>query len=336
MGTRRVESNLNERREGEGEAEREAEGEAEREAEGEAEGEGEGEGEEATTRGGNTEKKLQLAKLIADDYWKREENEHYKKMCLEWQTNGETRNTPRDPATVSLYDFASKYKRNWKPNKEVRIPHITPNFNPMYLPTKHGRTQRYKLFLKTILLSHKVGSKFDEVDALDFDQLEEECTNFCDSDQCPKIVAEEFAESQKEQEQERGDGELDNQRGEEEELQVEPDIPNERIVQDDVHLVMRPMLDEYDEPIDDDVDYDLADFAIEAGGYDWNEDARNLDITNPEDFRQLEGWLDEVKSSESISRELEAAGGEPAQLNDKQLTAYAIARQFIIQVCKSH
>ena len=93
------------------------------------------------------------------------------------------------------------------------------------------------MFLKSIILVHKAGSTFEEVEAMEaMDQLEEECAVFCGSDECPKLVREEYQESQielREGEELDIDGALDNPRNEEEDLLIEPEHVPDRLSQDD-------------------------------------------------------------------------------------------------------
>ena len=138
------------------------------------------------------DREIILSKNLADKYWAREDDENYKKACQEWEDMVETRR--ENPKLVSLYKFASKYTQGWKMRKEAKVPHFTPNFNR--IPNKKGKPERYAMFLRTMLLSHKPGTTFAEVHGMNTDTLEAECSNFCDSPLCPKLVKEEFQESQ--------------------------------------------------------------------------------------------------------------------------------------------
>ena len=91
-----------------------------------------------TVRLQNTKPESKFSLNIADKYWAREQDPNYKKACEEWENMVETRK--ENPALVSLYKFASKYHKNWAHAKEVKVPHITPNFN--MIPNKKGKTER--------------------------------------------------------------------------------------------------------------------------------------------------------------------------------------------------
>jgi hypothetical protein len=86
---------------------------------------------------------------LAFVYWGREtdpDKEFYAQGMIRWNL-----------AQVTLYQFVSKYNtKTWQPTGQVRVPHITPNFN--FIPRKGGNTQsRYALFLRSILLTHQAG-----------------------------------------------------------------------------------------------------------------------------------------------------------------------------------
>ena len=126
------------------------------------------------------------------------------------------------------------------------------------------------MFLKAIILVHKAGSTLEEVEAMEaMDQLEDECANFCNSDNCPKLVREEYEESQLELETENEDdtdGPLDNPGSNEEPLHIEPEYVEERLSQDDAMMALLPMVQQEDyELIAGEGNYDDAEFLNQEG-----------------------------------------------------------------------
>ena len=280
-----------------------------------------------------------LAKNLADRYWCREDDPNYQKACKEWQDMVETRR--ENPALVSLFKFASRYNKNWTHSNDVKVPHITPNFN--HIPNKKNRTERYGMFLRSLLLSHKPATTIDGVKAMDFDQLEEECASFCESLLCPKMTREEFEESQKNLEEledmVEGDGnEVDNPATEEEELLVLPEEVHEPMEQEAWMEFLREVRPdeggvlEQEQLIEGEGDYDDRDLAVAAQEKDdWDAAAISEGLTTDDKFLELGDWVKKQKQGERPLRNFDALAGEPKDLNDKQLAAFGIVSAWMLQ-----
>jgi hypothetical protein len=131
---------------------------------------------------------------VATIYWNREKDDAFKSAVDLYHRHP---NVVRDPAKESLYTFSRMYTSKWnlRQKLEKMIPHITPSFKK--IPNHSDQKKdRYTMFLRSTLLVHKPGTTFNEISALGLSQLEAEVSQFTMTDECPKLVAEEFEESQ--------------------------------------------------------------------------------------------------------------------------------------------
>ncbi|KAL8559939.1 hypothetical protein ACOMHN_016985 [Nucella lapillus] len=123
---------------------------------------------------------------VASVYWNRDTDSNYQ-VAVESFREGQA---SEDPATVSLFKFASKYTTCWKLRGEERVPHVTPNFRQ--IPNKHVSKMhdRYVLYLKTLLLVYKAGTKLSDYTKLGKDDLELEVKVFVQTSECPRLILE--------------------------------------------------------------------------------------------------------------------------------------------------
>ena len=266
----------------------------------------------------------------ATTYWKRENDRHYKRAMQDFQEGKMAIN----PASCSLYQFAAKYTLTWRPTGEMRVPHVVPNFR--YIPKRTGAQKtRYSLFLRTILLVHKVGCKLSDVEDVEVSQLEEQVKDFLKNPSCPTLIKEEFEESQRideetgaEKQQSDTDNEAeDNSNNEnnaegEEELHVPQENPHEKLRQDAWMAMLGKIRDDdTGDYFDEDIDYD--DTGILGGelphNHDWSEDAAQLGLT-AEDVEVLPKWVKHQQDSFNADDNMTDAPLNlcPAQLNKKQ------------------
>ncbi|KAL8586175.1 hypothetical protein ACOMHN_057737 [Nucella lapillus] len=160
---------------------------------------------------------------VASVYWNRDTDSNYQ-VAVESFREGQA---SEDPATVSLFKFASKYTTRWKLRGEERVPHVTPNFRQ--IPNKHVSKMHdyYVLYLKTLLLVYKAGTKLSDYTKLGKDDLELEVKAFVQTSECPRLILEEFQESQIFQESENVlEREIDSDVCDDD-LHIEPIIPQE-------------------------------------------------------------------------------------------------------------
>ncbi|KAL8609091.1 hypothetical protein ACOMHN_030432 [Nucella lapillus] len=158
---------------------------------------------------------------VASVYWNRDTDSNYQ-VAVESFREGQA---SEDPATVSLFKFASKYTTRWKLRGKERVPHVTPNFRQ--IPNKHVSKMhdRYVLYLKTRLLVYKAGTKLSDYTKLGKDDLELEVKAFVQTSECPRLILEELQESQIFQESEKVlEREIDSDVCDDD-LHIEPIIP---------------------------------------------------------------------------------------------------------------
>jgi hypothetical protein len=143
------------------------------------------------------------------------------------------------------------------------------------------------------------------------------------SETCPKLVSEEFDQSQLDNSDENENE--DNGAAiaaEEEELLVQPEEGHEPVQQDDWQELLGQV---HEEPHveDGEGDYGNAPLLNMYDSYDWQEDSRSLSLT--EDSKKLLcGWLAEKKASENPDDDDMSLAGLPEDLNEKQHLAYRI------------
>ena len=128
----------------------------------------------------------------SDVYWRRESDPNFIRLLEAYQENPELRN----PASITLYEFACDFTRTWRLYHMNKIPHITPNF--FRPPKKTATPERYLLFLRTRLLEHKPGTTHEEIFNMEVELLESEMMSLMQTDACPNLVEEEFSETQTE------------------------------------------------------------------------------------------------------------------------------------------
>ncbi|KAL8582382.1 hypothetical protein ACOMHN_035431 [Nucella lapillus] len=165
---------------------------------------------------------------VASVYWNRDTDSNYQVAVKSFREG----QASEDPATVSLFKFASKYTTRWKLRGEERVPHVTPNFRQ--IPNKHVSKMhdRYVLYLKTLLLVYKAGTKLSDYTKLGKDDLELEVKTFVQTSECPRLILEEFQESQIFQESKNVlEREIDSDVCDDD-LHIEPIIPQETYPQE--------------------------------------------------------------------------------------------------------
>ena len=119
---------------------------------------------------------------MADKYWNRENNPQFKKLVQNFEDNPSE--NPLNPRSISLYDYARNYTPGWKWHGKEKVPHITPNFNK--IPKKTDlNTDRYFMFLRTILLTFKPGTTYTEIYRLNEDESELQRAAFVQTEECP-------------------------------------------------------------------------------------------------------------------------------------------------------
>ena len=294
---------------------------------------------------GDPNRKVNLKKNLADQYWLRESDPRYLDACKEFERESAAfKAEEKHPKDVSLYEFASEYRADWRKSHDIKVPHITPNFSR--IPNRLGNKSRYLMYLRSLILVHVPGAKLDDIELLDLPDLEMECRLFCEKSDCPKLVKEEFQESQREDERQkkggpsgRGDEHddddepLENPRGSQEDLFIEPEAIPEQYEQAEPYERLYGLIDiQAGEILDEDNQYDDAEFLKKAKLVNWHEDAKKLGLTSGAELKTLDKWLDEQVQTANLHRDLAATGGLPSDLNEKQFQAFAIVRNFLIEV----
>ena len=275
------------------------------------------------------DRNVKVAKNIADQYWARETDPKYLKAVEEFEKkSGSSNSLEKHPSQVSLYEYASKYRADWKLSGEVKVPHVTPNFSS--IPNKIGNQNRYLMYLKSVVLMHVPGTCLNDIELLSIQDLEEECKLFCDTTECPKLVKEEFLASQEEVGSGEDHEQMNNPHGNEEDLLIEPEEEEELYDQDEPWERLLYPMHEAEELLDEeDHEYDPTEFHNTS--HNWYEDAQKLNITTKEDFQGLSSWLEDKKETTNIVRDLSSQGGLPSSLNVKQQKAFAIVRHHLLQ-----
>ncbi|KAL8566185.1 hypothetical protein ACOMHN_034761 [Nucella lapillus] len=269
---------------------------------------------------------------VASVYWNRDTDSNYQ-VAVESFREGQA---SEDPATVSLFKFASKYTTRWKLRGEERVPHVTLNFRQ--IPNKHVSKMhdRYVLYLKTLLLVYKAGTKLSDYTKLGKDDLELEVKAFVQTSECPRLILEEFQESQIFQESENVlEREIDSDVCDDD-LHIEPIIPQETYPQEPWMDLLCPIHTEGDATILDfeDTEHDFSDvyLQLEAENVNGQRFHSHREYSALE-MKAMKGWLHEAKNTESLpTARGDDEGGLPEQLNVKQLLAFNLLRHQIQKV----
>ncbi|KAL8598153.1 hypothetical protein ACOMHN_043224 [Nucella lapillus] len=269
---------------------------------------------------------------VASVYWNRDTDSNYQ-VAVESFREGQA---SEDPATVSLFKFASKYTTRWKLRGEERVPHVTPNFRQ--IPNKHVSKMhdRYVLYLKTLLLVYKAGTKLSDYTKLGKDDLELEVKAFVQISQCPRLILEEFQDSQIFQESENVlEREIDSDVCDDD-LHIEPIIPQETYPQEPWMDLLCPIHTEGDATILDfeDTEHDFSDVYLQLEAENVNgQQFHSHRKYSALEIKAMKGWLHEAKNTESLpTARGDDEGGLPEQLNVKQLLAFNLLRHQIQKV----
>ena len=252
---------------------------------------------------------------LADMYWGRNTNKHYNKFLNDFMAG----KTDINPINISLYEFVSNYTKTWKYHGNGYVPHITPNFQKIPKKTLE-RNNRYIMFIKTIVLVHKAGCTYDEVESLDIQQLEIFVRNFVHSNKCPEFIV---AEYEKSQNSENNDDESNDPINNDDPLNrnLEPqEISNE---QDEIMSLMRTYhIDENITEIEDGSSMLLTDQNA-----DWEQDYKDLNFTDV-DIQGVATWVERARNEDTL---MECSqDNEPAiNMNRQQINAFAIVKNFI-------
>ncbi|KAL8605082.1 hypothetical protein ACOMHN_018883 [Nucella lapillus] len=269
---------------------------------------------------------------VASVYWNRDTDSNYQ-VAVESFREGQA---SEDPATVSLFKFASKYTTCWKLRGEERVPHVTPNFRQ--IPNKYVSKihDRYVLYLKTLLLVYKAGTKLSNYTKLGKDDLELEVKAFVQTSECPRLILEEFQESQIFQESENVlEREIDSDVCDDD-LHIEQIIPQETYPQEPWMDLLCPIHTEGDATILDfeDTEHDFSDVYLQLEAENVNgQRFHSHQEYSALEMKAMKGWLHEAKNTESLpTARGDDEGGLPEQLNVEQLLAFNLLRHQIQKV----
>ncbi|XP_070182372.1 uncharacterized protein [Littorina saxatilis] len=269
---------------------------------------------------------------VASRYWNRENDENYK-GAVERFMSGEV---SEDPDKISLYTFASKYSKKWKLHGEEKVPHITPNFYAV--PNKHvvKDEDRYVLFLKTILLVHKAGTKLSDFPEVQKELLETQVQAFVQATECPKLIREEFQQSQQilasDKESQKEDDDDGNSLCSDGDLFVQADIPKETFAQEPWMGLLCPIEGETDF-FNEDAENEFNELSLQLHNedIDWQNRDTRLQFSE-EELKTMQGWLERMKNSVSLQNANTGSGGLPGQLNRKQLLAFRLLQRQVEMV----
>ena len=150
-----------------------------------------------------------------------------------------------------------------------------------------------KEFLKSTLPVFKSSTKFDEIEILSKGELEDQVYQLVQSGSCPKLIQEEFLESQ----EQNSDDDDNMQQGDipsnELHLGVEPYDPPIDYPQDDFMIALGPIAQEKANECTGEIDYHIS-FQDLAKRTDWSEDKIKLDLSD-HDVENLKNWLPDTK-----------------------------------------
>jgi hypothetical protein len=138
----------------------------------------------------NNEDAPATKKNIADLYWARETDANYQHFVENWSAEMYDKN----PADVSLYQYASHFNPRWKVLERHKVPHATPNFK--YTPALE-ETKWREVWCRQMLLLHKPAT-CPTTYMQPYETAEEALAAFVEKDaRCPPAIRDDYAESLK-------------------------------------------------------------------------------------------------------------------------------------------
>ena len=94
-----------------------------------------------------------------NQYQTRYDNETFVALCQEWDAAPDHQKPfPKDPTTLSLWDFVAGFKHDWSPRESYVIPHLLPFYSAR--PSAGGKYLRN--FLLSMLIAYHPGSGMSE------------------------------------------------------------------------------------------------------------------------------------------------------------------------------
>ena len=257
-------------------------------------------------------------------YWKRDTDPNFIAALEQFAQN----RIQWNPQEVSLYNFVAKHNKKWLPQAEHKVPHITPNFN--VIPKKSAdKESRYGMFLRTALLTHCPGTQFQNVIDSSTSVLEQQMTDFIQTNCCPALVKEEYEESQIGMDDLEAEEVLAPPPAGEEELHVEPEPVQEMYEQNEWMEGLKTIHQVEENFYENDHDYDDLDVLLQSRSHDWQEDRRRLNLSE-HDVDSMAKWVEGQKLTFS---ELPEADPNIAprfeDLNEKQKIAFTIIQKHI-------
>ena len=280
----------------------------------------------------------------ASIYWKRNEDPFFQEAVQKYNSK-EPHVIMENPIDINLYNFCRFYTKKWKLSQKEKVPHITPNF--YRIPKKNGpNSAQYMLFLKSILLIFKSGTKFNEIDILSREELEDEVDHFVRTESCPELILEEFLESQecKDNNASRDDDDDDdddenhvtlsyNLSSNNTDCLIQAYNPPEEYPEDDFMVALGPVDQDEVNEFPGEIDYNDISIQNLADTFDWNEDKIKLELTD-NDIENLKYWLPNTKEIHEnlLTRTGEQMNHEYEQLNTKQQMAFDVVKKFILSV----
>ena len=150
--------------------------------------------------------------------------------------------------------------------------------------------------------------------------------------ECPSIVREEFNDSQVGVEE--TEDEIPGVSNGEEDLHIEPEPVHQDYIQEQWMEALKPIHENEQQFYEGENDYDDLEIQAAANQVDWYQDARSLKLSL-EDLEEMPKWLENQKNSFKIPVEMseeDEIASKINQLNEKQMAAFSIVKNFIEEV----
>jgi hypothetical protein len=257
---------------------------------------------------------------ITDLYWARETDDNYLRFVDDWSAD----TYDRDPADVSLYQYASHFDAKWQVLERHKVPHATPNFK--YTPTLDDTKWR-QVWCRQMLLLHKPAT-CPKTYMEPYPTAEEALAAFVNNDpRCPAAVRDDYAESLTRQ---SGVPDEDVQQ-----LVESEDSDAADYVQDDESRALGTVMMHRPLTTDDGEESDCSDIGddelgnLDGSTVDWGTDRLRLNLDKISVKSVMDNWLTNAKLDTTLPPET-IDHIEVENLNANQRRVYETVRQALI------
>jgi hypothetical protein len=255
---------------------------------------------------------------FCDLFWARKSDPNF--LILVEMFESGLLDSDENPNNISLYKFTSSYTDKWKKSKFLYVPHSTPSFK--YVPIPENEEFR-KVYCEVNLLLHNPDCDPSRILGV-HENAEIALRVFVDDPKCPAAVREDYLRSLKQK--------CEDPFKDVEDLVASPQSNDEHFDQDDwmkgLGVNVLPTYIDDEEPVNDDQsDIDDAYIGQTDDGFDWWQDALDLDITSIQ-MKDVHDWVKVQKLKTNVDHSEEATI-DVSTLNEEQIKVFNVVKDSV-------